>query len=78
MKKTFSIPSHEAWSAIYPSLIGESPVDAVFSMPTIHNACMVVRVDGQPMDIYINLNRDGTWTAVYCVGGVPQHMKGKQ
>lgn len=72
----FKMDSAEAWAEIYKVLLGDGPADAVFSAPNVYGACMTIRSDGEPMPVYITLNRDGTWHATYCPDGVPSYMKG--
>jgi hypothetical protein len=71
----FKMNPTEAWSELCKVILGDAPVDAVFSMTNAYGTCMVVRSDGEPMPIYITLSRNGTWDATYCPLGVPPHMK---
>lgn len=63
--KRFNITTFEAWREIHEALKQDLPVDAVFLMPNIYGSELQVRVDGSPINVYILLLRDGTWSATY-------------
>lgn len=63
--KSFTLTTGEAWREIHEALKQDLPVDAVFRMPNDYGAGLQVRVDGSPMNVHINLHRDGTWNATY-------------
>ena len=63
--KYFTLPTVEAWREIHEALKQDLPVDAVFRMPNDYGSGLQVRVDGSPMNVHINLHRDGTWNATY-------------
>ena len=62
---SFSLLPEEAFREVHEALQGDLPVTAAFRMPNQFGTGLVISVDGEPMNVYITLNRDGTWNAMW-------------